>query len=381
MYYRNPRHTPLASTDWRRYLLTFCLTPMLLLLLLAGCTADNQSAANADYNIVEGETMGTYYRITYKDRKGEELKPTFDSVLRTLNLEVSTYIPQSTISRFNAADSVFDLHTHPVESTEAHYDNTHFMNNYRKAIKVAQKTNGYFDPTVMPLVNYWGFGYTEKKMEKVDSSKVDSLLQFVGLDKVELAIYEDNKWLRKALPEVKLDFSAIAKGYGVDLLGQVLEARDITDYLVDIGGETLAKGQSPRQTAWQLGISLPKEEASLRDLQTTVPLQDQALATSGNYRNFYEVDGVKYSHTINPKTGYPERNTLLSASVFAPDCMTADAYATAFMALGAERSYQLASQLPTVEAYFIFSQPDGSIDIRYTQGLNAIFAESEKNPQ
>ncbi|HKK79092.1 MAG TPA: FAD:protein FMN transferase, partial [Phaeodactylibacter sp.] len=319
------------------------LLPLLFILLLAGCAPDgNSSAANADYSIVEGETMGTYYRITYKDRTGEDLKPTFDSVLKALNLEVSTYIPQSTISRFNAADSVFDLHTHPVRGDDVHYDNTHFLNNYRKSVEVAQETKGYFDPTVMPLVNYWGFGYTEKKMEKVDSSTVDSLLQFVGLDKVELAIYEDNTWLRKALPGVKLDFSAIAKGYGVDLLGQVLEARDITDYLVDIGGETLAKGQSPRQTAWQLGISLPKEEASLRDLQTTVPLQNQALATSGNYRNFYEVDGVKYSHTINPKTGYPERNTLLSASVFAPDCTTADAYATAFMTLGTERAYALA---------------------------------------
>jgi len=358
------------------------LLPLLFILLLAGCAPDgNSSAANADYSIVEGETMGTYYRITYKDRTGEDLKPTFDSVLKALNLEVSTYIPQSTISRFNAADSVFDLHTHPVRGDDVHYDNTHFLNNYRKSVEVAQETKGYFDPTVMPLVNYWGFGYTEKKMEKVDSSTVDSLLQFVGLDKVELAIYEDNTWLRKALPGVKLDFSAIAKGYGVDLLGQVLEARDITDYLVDIGGETLAKGQSPRQTAWQLGISLPKEEASLRDLQTTVPLQNQALATSGNYRNFYEVDGVKYSHTINPKTGYPERNTLLSASVFAPDCTTADAYATAFMTLGTERAYALASQLPTVDAYFIFSQPDGSMDVRYTKGLNAIFAESDKNPQ
>lgn len=358
------------------------LLPILLLLLLAGCAPDGSSSAgNADYSIVEGETMGTYYRITYKDRTGKDLKPTFDSVLRTLNLEVSTYIPQSTISRFNAADSVFDLHTHPVKGADVHYDNTHFLKNYRKSVEVAQATKGYFDPTVMPLVNYWGFGYTEKKMEKVDSSKVDSLLQFVGLDKVELAIYEDSKWLRKALPGVKLDFSAVAKGYGVDLLGQVLQNRDITDYLVDIGGETLAKGESPRGTTWQLGISLPKEEASLRDLQTSVPLQDQALATSGNYRNFYEVDGIKYSHTINPKTGYPERNTLLSASVFAPDCMTADAYATAFMTLGTERAYQLAGELPTVEAYFIFSQPDGSMDVRYTQGLNAIFAGSEKKPQ
>lgn len=353
-----------------------------LLFLLPACAPDgNQPGNNADYTVIEGETMGTYYRVTYKDRTSKALKPTFDSVLRALNLEVSTYIPQSTISRFNAADSLFDLHTHPVEGNEVHYDNDHFMVNYLKSVEIAQATQGYFDPTVMPLVNYWGFGYTEKELEKVDSAKVDSLLQFVGLDKVELAIYEDKKWLRKARPGVKLDFSAIAKGYGVDLLGKVLDNRGIKDYLVDIGGETLAKGQSPRQTDWQLGISLPEENASLRDMQTTVPLRDQALATSGNYRNFHEVDGVKYSHTINPKTGYPERNTLLSASVFAPDCMTADAYATAFMTLGTERAFELASQVPTVEAYFIFSKADGSMDVRYTPGLNTIFAPSENTPQ
>jgi len=379
MHHLTSRSTAARSNGQR---FSFCLFPLLLALLLTSCVSDgNQSAANADYNVIEGETMGTYYRITYKDRTGKDLKPTFDSVLKALNLEVSTYIPQSTISRFNAADSVFDLHTHPAEGDKVHYDNTHFLNNYRKSVEVAQETNGFFDPTVMPLVNYWGFGYTEKKIKKVDSTTVDSLVRFVGLDKVELAMYENKKWLRKAQPGVKLDFSAIAKGYGVDLLGQVLEARQIKDYLVDIGGETLGRGQSPRGTAWQLGISLPKEEAGLQDLQTTVPLQDQALATSGNYRNFYEVDGVKYSHTINPRTGYPERNTLLSASVFAPDCMTADAYATAFMTLGTERAYELASQTPALEAYFLFSQPDGRIDVRYTPGLNAIFAEGKNDPK
>jgi thiamine biosynthesis lipoprotein len=347
-----------------------------LLLTLAACAPEgNKSPENPDYSIVEGETMGTYYRVTYKDVKGDDLKPTFDSLLRALNLEVSTYIPQSTISRFNQADSLFDLGTHPVKGDSEPYGNEHFIANYQKAVEIAQASDGYFDPTVMPLVNYWGFGYEERNMAQVDSAKVDSLLQYIGVDKVNLDLYDNSKIIRKALPGVKIDFSAIAKGYGVDLLGRTLESRGIKDYLVDIGGETLAKGQSPRQTDWKLGISLPDETAQLSDLQTTVPLRNQALATSGNYRNFYELDGVKYSHTINPKTGYPERNTLLSASVFAPDCMTADAYATAFMTLGTERAFELASSLPTIEAYFIYSRQDGIMDVRYTEGLNSIFAK------
>lgn len=318
--------------------------------------------------------MGTYYRVTFDNPSLEEMKPKIDSILQQLNLEVSTYIPQSTISRFNRADSVFNLSTHPTDGSVGNYENQHFLNNYRKAVEVHAQSKGYFDPTVMPLVNYWGFGYEEKKkLEAVDSALVDSLLQFVGMEQVSLRVYENTSVLYKSAPGVKLDFSAIAKGYGVDLVGQLLEDNGVEHYLVDIGGESLARGQSPRGDTWKLGINVPEEGAGMSEIQTAVPLKDQALATSGNYRNYYEVNGRKYSHTINAATGYPERNTLLSASVFASDCMTADAYATAFMAMGVEKARALAESLPAVEAYFIYGLPDGGMAVSYTEGLNAIF--------
>lgn len=342
--------------------------------LFSSCGNSSSSAVSSDYQILEGETMGTYYRVTFDNPRMQEMKPKVDSILRQLNLEVSTYIPQSTISRFNRADSMFNLSTHPTNGSVGQYENQHFLNNYRKAVEVHAQSNGYFDPTVMPLVNYWGFGYDEKKkVEAVDSTLIDSLLQFVGMEQVSLKVFETTPMLYKSAPGVKLDFSAIAKGYGVDLVGQLLEDHGIEHYLVDIGGESLAHGRSPRGDAWKLGINVPEEGASLSEIQTTVPLNDQALATSGNYRNYYEVDGRKYSHTINARTGYPERNTLLSASVFALDCMTADAYATAFMAMGVEKARSLAESLPAVEAYFIYGLPDGGMAVSYTAGLNTIF--------
>ncbi len=359
----------------RQLLLTPLLSALLLLTLLSSCeTSGNKMKENADYTVVEGNTMGTYYRVTYKDVQDENLKTVFDSALQALNMQVSTYIPESTISRFNQADSLYQLGTDPNTGNNTGYNNDHFIANYKKAREVFSKTDGFFDPTVMPLVNYWGFGYDEKKkITTVDSSKIDSLMRYIGMDHVELELYDESEVLVKSNPGVKLDFSAIAKGYGVDLLGRILAARGISNYLVDIGGETLAQGMSPRGDAWKLGINYPNEEAGVQDIQTTVPLKDRALATSGNYRNFYEVDGVKYSHTINPKTGYPERNALLSASVFAPDCMTADAYATACMTLGPERAYDLIESIPNLEAYFIIGEEDGGMAVRYTPGLQSLF--------
>ena len=353
-----------------------------LLLLAASLTScgspSSGDAIKGNFQIIEGETMGTYYRVTFDDPGTKEVKPRIDSILVQLNLEVSTYIPTATISRINTADRLFNLQTNPEDGKVGSYTNSHFTKNYAKAVEVFQKTEGFFDPTVMPLVNYWGFGYTEKrKVEQVDSLKIDSLLQYVGMDKVELREVEGIPQVVKALPGVKLDFSALAKGYGVDLVGQLLTDMGVRHFLVDIGGETLAKGKSPRGDAWKLGINVPKEGAAADEIQTAVPLEDQALATSGNYRNYYEVEGQKYSHTINAKTGYPERNTLLSASVFAKDCMTADAYATAFMTMGVEKAKKLATQLPGIEAYFIYGLPDGGMAVTYTEGLKDLFNTNE----
>lgn len=347
----------------------------LLLVALLACQSDAPSTATANYQEVGGETMGTYYRLTYSHPEQKDFKTAVDSLLKVINLEVSTYIPASTISRFNQSEKGLRLDYNPATEQQGDYPNEHFMANLRRAQSIYQQSNGYFDPTVMPLVNYWGFGYTEKKVEgAVDSQKVEALKALVGMDKINVIRTSEFAQLTKGKAEVQLDFSAIAKGYAVDEIARLLAEQGVDNYLVDIGGEVVAKGKNAKGKVWQIGISNPQEGAEMADIQTAVPLADRALATSGNYRNFYEVDGVKYSHTISPKTGYPERNTLLSASVFAADCMTADAYATAFMTMGVEQAYELASALPEVEAYFIFGLPDGSMATRHTQGLNDIFA-------
>ncbi len=347
---------------------------LLLMALMAAC--GGPAPVHEGYPVFQGETMGTYYRVTagLKDTLG--VQASLDSLLRALNLEVSTYIPQSTISRFNQADSLLELSVDPVTGAAKKGGNPHFLANYKAALSIYEKTAGYFDPTVMPLVNYWGFGYTEKrKVTEVDSFLVDSLKAQVGMEKLSLEVYDDGAVLRKLQKGIQLDFSAIAKGYGVDLIGQFLEEKGCSNYLVDIGGEALGKGERPGGGPWKLGINTPEEQAGLDDIQIAVPLRDQALATSGNYRNFYESNGVKYSHTISPKTGYPERNTLLSASVFAPSCTEADALATAFMTMGADKAFELASSMPMVEAYFIVSTEDGSMDARFTAGLASIIQQ------
>ncbi|MEN0004976.1 MAG: FAD:protein FMN transferase [Bacteroidota bacterium] len=352
---------------------TTTLLVCLVLLLGFGACQNAEAPPAMKTTVVEGKTMGTYYRVKYRDAENRDFKAVFDSLLVAINLEVSTYIPNSTISTFNRSADTFDLAYNP-NTQGLDYFNKHFITNFKAAQEIVAATDAYFDPTVMPLVNYWGFGYTEKKpVTNVDSLAIDSLNQFIGMDKVELIGGAHSMLLVKKEASTQLDFSAIAKGYAVDQLGEILSEAGITDFLVDIGGETVARGNSERGGPWRLGINVPKEEAAINDIEVIVPLKDQGLATSGNYRNFYEVAGKKYSHTINPKTGFPERSTLLSASVFAKDCMTADGYATGFMVLGLERSMQLATQIEGIEACFIYSKPDGQLDIQYTPALASIF--------
>ncbi|HMQ49088.1 MAG TPA: FAD:protein FMN transferase [Saprospiraceae bacterium] len=343
---------------------------LLWVFFLAACSGQPQKE-NAPYLSCNGRTMGTTYTVKYADAAARDFQTAIDSLLEEINLEVSTYIEASTISRLNQADSLFLPGYDPHTGQWTTYANTHFWINYEKAKEVFERSGGSFDPTVMPIVNYWGFGYTEKKpVEKIDSLKIDSLMDFIGLDQV---VSTDGKQIKKRYPGVQLDFSALAKGYGVDAVGLLLESKGVSDYLVEIGGELRAKGKNAEGAWWNVGINTPQEDASTTAVQMAFPLQNQSIATSGNYRNFYEVKGQKFSHTINPKTGFPERSTLLSASVFAPDCMSADAYATAFMVMGKDKALPLAEELPGIEAYFIYSDDAGNMRTAYTSGLKDYF--------
>jgi FAD:protein FMN transferase len=327
------------------------------------------------YLKLSGKTMGTTYHISYEDSLNRNFQTEIDALLKEVNMDVSTYIDSSFISKFNNAEKELEyLNLFEKGASSKHL---HFRSNFEKATEVYQKSNGFFDPTIMPLVNYWGFGYTEKKaVEKVDSLKVDSLMQFVGFDKISKRSLKDGSvHLVKIVAGVQLDFSALAKGYGVDVIGILLEKKGIENYMVEIGGEVRAKGKNPKSEWWKVGINTPDEKADVNDFQSKILLKNRSLATSGNYRNFYKVNGINYAHTINTKTGFPEKNRLLSVSIFADDCMTADAYATACMAMGVEKAFDLASSIDGLDGYFIYSEEDGDMMSMHTQGLENVFVE------
>lgn len=337
---------------------------------IAGACRRESTPQDTDYRVIEGKTMGTYWRVTYSDSLLRNFQQDVDLLLLDINLDISTYIDTAVVSRFNKSADTIQLDT---------VRNRHFLANFQMAQTAYESSGGSFDPTVMPLVNYWGFGYTPKKpVTAVDSLVIDSLMQYVGMDKLELRQQPSGLWvLSKKIPGVQLDFGGTGQGYGVDAISELLEKRGITNYLVDIGGEQRSKGVSPRGDDWRVGINIPREDAGEREIQVAVPLRKLSVSTSGNYRNFYEVNGVKYSHTIQPHTGFPERNTLLSASVFSPSCLTADAYATTFMVLGLDKAHELADRLPYVEAYFIFSDDKGEMKVRYTDGLREWLLNTE----
>lgn len=346
----------------------WCFLPF----LIWGCREAGVDRSTS-YLEIRGETMGTYYQVRYADPSMREFKKAIDSLLLQINLEVSTYIPTSTISMFNQSDKDFLLSYNP-NGGQVPYPNQHLKANLLRARDIYLETHGHFDPTVMPLVNYWGFGYTEKKkVEAVDSVRIDSLVQLVGFDQVIWK--EDANLLSKDKVGVQLDLSACAKGYGVDAVAALLATRGITNYMVEIGGEVVVKGLNAKGKPWSIAVSLPKEGAGLQDIQAILALKDMAVATSGNYRNFYEVAGEKFAHIISPFTGFTEKSNLLSVSVLANDCITADAYATAFMVMGLEKALAFAKEKTTIEAYFIYSNPDGSMAVAYTDGIPPLLTE------
>lgn len=287
---------------------------------------------------IQGQTMGTTYNIKYFSPEGRNIQPAVDSLLQAFNASLSTYDPNSEVSRLNRDHEL--TYGYP------------FLQPVLKASKnIFERTDGAFDPTVGPLVNAWGFGPDDAR--KPADEVIDSLLQFVGFDKV----YFDDSSVRT--PDgVQLDFSAIAKGYGVDVVAEYLTREGYANFYVEIGGEVRVKGQNENDP-WRTGIEDPTVDLTERGLNAVVSMTGGAMATSGNYRNYYEVDGVRYAHTIVPKTGRQVEHTLLSVTVVAARCMEADAYATAFMVMGLDEAKNVAESDPELEAFFIYNDEQG----------------------
>lgn len=305
---------------------------------------------------LQGETMGTTYNIKYLQQNPVSFQKEIDSVLVLFSQSLSTYENDSEISAFNR-DSVFVFKL------------SYFYPVLKKSKEVFEKTGGFFDPTVMPLVKAWGFGPNKK--DTLPPEKIDSLLQFVGMDKLVF----DEKQVSKTKKGVQLDFNAIAQGYGVDVVAELLEQKGIKDYMVEIGGEVLAKGINQEGEGWKIGVDDPRQSERM-ELKAIVSLENRALVTSGNYRKFYVKDGKRYVHTINPKTGYPEMHSLLSATVFAKDCMTADAYATAFMVMGFEKTLEFIKKEKDLEVYLIYDDK-GTMKTYISEGLKPYLKEAE----
>ncbi len=339
-----------------------CFAPILLLLpLLCTCglakeDTERERGEALTRREVSGEAMGSYYRITYLGDSIPGLRFSVDSLLDAYNLELSAWVPTSKLSEFNQSVEGVDLN-----------GTLHFIPNLELARGVSAATGGAYDPTIGPLVNYWGFGTGVKRTTKDDDPReIAELLKLVGWDNIRL----EGSRLLKTRPGVQLDLNASAKGYGVDLLADLLEERGRPNHLIDIGGE-MRGGGSKDGTPWRVAIRLPDEDRSRVTQGGTLPLEaGRALATSGNYLNYYRVDGETYSHTIDPRSGRVERNRLLSASIMAPSCALADAYATACMVLGPSAALELIENTEGLEGYFLVRAEDGeALDILKTSGI------------
>jgi len=304
-----------------------------------------------------GQAQGTYYAITYYDIDGYNYKADIDLLLDNYDKSVSVYLENSIISRINSNDT-------------AVVTDSYFNENFNKSIEVSGKTNGAFDVTVGPFINAWGFGL-EKKAD-IDSLMIDSIMEFIGYQKISL---KNNKVIKQD-PRMMINFNAIAQGYSADIVGKFLESKGINNYLVDIGGEVLAKGTKENDDPWVVGIQLPTQTKHGKiEAEAKIYLRNKALATSGSYRRYYEEDGLRYSHTIDPSTGYPVKHSLLSVSVLAADAITADAYATAFMVMGVEKSVEFLKTDKDLDAYFIFSTEDGKFATYATNGIKQLLCQ------
>ena len=296
----------------------------------------------------EGFVFGTIYKVTYQH--DDDLQAEIEQCMQAVDDALSPFNHHSIISAINQnRDTTL---------------NEAFTTVFNLAQAVSDETNGDFDITVAPLVNAWGFGF--RHADEVNKAMIDSILQFVGYQKVHLK----QSTIRKDDPRTMLDCSSIAKGYGVDEVARLLASKGIKNYMVDIGGEVVVRGKNAKMNTWRIGINKPTDDSLniSQGLQTILQISNVGMATSGNYRRFYYKDGKRYAHTIDPHTGYPVQKDVLSATVIARDCATADAYATAFMVMGKEKALRFCAEHPEIQAYLI-CEGGSDYEIHTTEGL------------
>ena len=320
-----------------------------LAFLIVGTVVIVSRQRSTPYQHDKGMVFGTVYHITYQSSRN--LQQDIEAELAKVDASLSPFNKRSIITAVNQnRDTVI---------------NKMFADVFTLAMKISDVTDGAFDITVAPLVNAWGFGFKGGTMPT--RHQVDSLKSLVGYRKVSLA----NGRVSKTDPRIMLDCSSIAKGYGCDVVAKYLSARGIDNYMVEIGGEIVTHGISEKRLPWKIGVTKPVDDSLSvnQELQTVINVTDKAMATSGNYRYFYYKNGRKYAHTIDPATGYPVQHTILSSTVIADDCATADAYATAFMVMGLDKAKAVLSRHPELMAYFILAGADGANDLWFSPNM------------
>lgn len=320
---------------WHWIFLTFLVIGTILIL-------NESKQEQPQYRTAQGLVFGTRYNVTYL--YNADLQPDIDHTLALVDSALSMFNAESTISAVNRSESI-------------QVTDTMFLKVYRRAMDISAMTGGAFDITVAPAVNAWGFGF--KHAENIRQATIDSLMEIIGYSK----IHEQDGLITKDDPRIMLDCSAIAKGFGSDMVAAMFRSKGINDFMVEIGGEIVVSGHNPKGNLWGIGISKPVDDSLSinNELQTVIKVSDIAMATSGNYRNFYVKNGRKYAHTIDPHTCMPVSHTLLSATVLAADCATADALATSMMVMGLDSAQALCSRHPEIQAYLIYQAPDGTI--------------------
>jgi len=326
-----------------------------VLLFLAGCGEKEV--------LITGKTMGTTYHIKVivgYFKNPAELKKKIDKRLEAVNRSMSIYQKNSEISRFNLMKS----------TDEKFFISDDFFKVMTVAEEIYKTTQGAWDGTVHPLVNLWGFGSTGRREDVPAPEEIQNMLANIGFDKIEIS---NEHYLKKKIGTVTLDLGSIAPGYGVDQVAELIKRENIKNFLVEIGGEIYASGIRTDGKNWKVGINTPDKDAPFNQVYKALSLRDKAMATSGNYRNFFEKEGKQYSHILDPKTGYPVTNNVVSVSVIADTCTFADGFATALMVMGHEKGIDLVNRLEGVEALIVVHEQDGKLSDYSSKGFKADF--------